>query len=87
MQRIWLEEDAKTVEQADVFDGWGRLQYRVGFDDFRTVESLRHPYAMTISDKQGPLWSLDTEKFWAQVSIPESSYTLEASDLEGVNYN
>lgn len=85
-QRIWFKEDANVVEQVDVFDGWGRFQYRVWFGDFRLQESLYQPYAIMISDKEGPLWSLDTEKFQAQVSIPDGAFTLEAHDLPGATH-
>jgi hypothetical protein len=80
-QRIWFKEDGNVVEQVDVFDNWGHLEYRVCFGDFRRQGSLYHPYAMIISDNEGLLWSLDTERFQAPVSIPDGAFTLDTRDL------
>jgi hypothetical protein len=85
-QRIWFKEDENVVEQVDVFDGWGRFQYRVWFGDFRLQELLYHPYAMMISDSEGPLCSLETEKFQAQISIPDGAFILEAYDVPGATH-
>jgi hypothetical protein len=82
IERITLKEDAKLVEQVEVFDSWGNLQYRVAFSQFRQMESLCLPHRMAISNAAGPLWLLTVEKFWTRVSIPEEAYTLEVSGAE-----
>ena len=87
IEKIWIEDDAETVEQVDVFDGWGHLQYRVCFSDFHPSDSLLLPHVMVISDPSGPLWSLTVEKFWTRVSIPEGAYTLEKWDVTGMDLN
>ena len=82
IEKIWLKDDEKGVEQVEVFDGWGNLQYKVAFSDFDQMESLCLPHRIAISDTQGLLWSLTVEKFWTKVSIPEGAYTLEVSSAE-----
>jgi len=44
IERIWLKGDAKAVEQVEVFDGWGNLQYRTAFSEFHQMESLCLPH-------------------------------------------
>lgn len=85
IEKIWLKHDANTVEQIEVFDGWGELQYRVTFNEFHQMESLCLPHRIAISDRQGPLWSLTVEKLWTNVVIPDGAYTLEVSDSEVVD--
>lgn len=76
IEKMWLKDDAKGVEQVEVFDCWGNLQYRVAFSEFHQMESLCLPHRIAISDTHGPLWSLTVEKFWTKVSIPDGAYNL-----------
>jgi hypothetical protein len=87
IERIWLKGDAKAVEQVEVFDGWGNLQYRTAFSEFHQMESLCLPHRIAISNADGPLWSLTVEKFWTKVSIPEEAYTLEVSGAKVIDLN
>lgn len=88
IEKLWLNDDGGIVEQVDVFDGWGRLQYRVCFSDFHPSDSLLLlPHAVLISDLQGPLWSLTVEKFWTGIRIPEGVYTLDKGDAWGMDLN
>lgn len=85
IEKIWLKGDAKAIEQVEVFDDWGNLQYRTAFSEFHQMEALCLPHRIAISDADGPLWSLKVEKFWTKVSIPEEAYTLEVSGAEVVD--
>ncbi len=86
-ERLWLKDDAKAVEQVEVFDGWGILQYRIAFSEFHQIESGCLPHRIAISKADGPLWSLTVEKFWTKVSIPKEAYTLEVSGAQVIDLN
>ncbi len=79
VEKIWLQDDAKTVERVEVLDEWGELQYRIVFSEFHQTESFRLPHNIAISDPEGPVWSLMVERFWINVAIPDGAYTLEVS--------
>jgi hypothetical protein len=87
VEKIWLNDNATTVEQLEVFDGWGHLQYRIAFSEFHQVDSRQLPYKVEISDPKGPLWSLIVERFWTNISIPDGAYTLDipGSQITGPN--
>ena len=80
VEKIWLK-NGEIVEQVEVFDTWGDLQYRVAFSEFRQTESFWLPHTMAISDNEGPVCSLTLERFWANVSIPAGAFTLEVSGI------
>jgi hypothetical protein len=82
IEKIWLKDDGNGVEQVEVFDGWGNLQYRVAFSEFHQMESLCLPHKIAISDTEGLIWLLTVEKFWTGVSIPDGVYTLEVPGAE-----
>ena len=87
IEKIWLKDDETTVEQIEVFDGWGDLQYRIAFSEFYDVESYDLPHRIEISDPEGPLWSIIVERFWTNVAIPEGAYNLEVSGGEVTDLN
>ncbi len=87
VEKIWLKDDETTVEQIEVFDGWGQLQYRVAFSEFHQVESFLLPHRIEISDPDGPLWSIMVERFWTNVSIPDGAYNLDVSGEEVTDLN
>ena len=87
IEKIWLKDDGKGVEQVEVFDSWGNLQYRVAFSEFHEMESLCLPHRIAISDTEGPIWLLTVEKFWTGVSIPDGVYTLEVSGAQVIDLN
>jgi outer membrane biogenesis lipoprotein LolB len=77
VEKVWLKDDAKTVEKVEVFDGWGDLRYRIVFSEFQQAESFWLPHRIEISDPEGPVCSLMVEKFWTNVSVPEEAFILE----------
>ncbi|MBW1739553.1 MAG: DUF4292 domain-containing protein [Deltaproteobacteria bacterium] len=85
IEKIWLRDDAKVIEQVEVFDGWGNLQYRIAFSEFQQVESICVPQRIVASEPQGVLWVLMVEKFWTQVSIPDGAYTLEVPEAQMID--
>lgn len=87
IEKIWLNEDAMAVEQVEVFDSWGNLQYRVSFSELHHVESFCLPHRIAISDREGPIWSLTVEKFWTKVSIPDGAYTLKVPGAQVIDLN
>jgi hypothetical protein len=87
VEKIWLKEDETTIEQIEVFDGWGDLQYRIGFSEFQYVETFHLPHRIEISDPEGPLWSIMVEKFWINIAIPNGAYNLDVSGSEVTDLN
>lgn len=87
VEKIWLKDDAKTVERVEVFDEWGDLRYRIAFSEFDQTESFRLPHRVAISDSEGPVSSLIVERFWTNVSIPDGAYTLEVSGARVTDLN
>jgi len=87
VEKIWLKDDETTVEQIEVFDGWGHLQYRIAFSEFHHVEPFHLPHKIDISDPEGPLWSIMVERFWTNVSIPDGAYNLNVSGGEVTDLN
>jgi hypothetical protein len=77
VEKIWLKDNATTVEQVAVFDGWGHLQYKIAFSEFKEVDSRPVAHRVEISDPEGALWSLIVERFWTNISIPDGAYTLD----------
>jgi hypothetical protein len=74
VERIWITDAGKTVEAIEVFDGRGHLHYRAAFDQEQEVEGLEVPKRVIISNNQGPVLSLQVERFWTNVHIPEGAY-------------
>jgi hypothetical protein len=72
---MWITNGGKTVEAIEVFDGRGNLQYRAAFNRVQEVEGLGFPQRIIISNEQGPVLSLQVERFWTKVDIPEGAYT------------
>jgi hypothetical protein len=70
-------DDETTVEQIEVFDGWGDLQYRIAFSEFRHVETFHLPHRIEISDPEGPLWYIMVERFWTNIAVPDGAYNLD----------
>jgi len=87
VEKIWLKDDAMTVEQVEVFDEWGDLQYRIVFCEFHQVESFHLPHSVEISDPEGSLWSIMVERFWTNISIPDGAYTLKVSGAQVTELN
>ncbi len=87
IERMWLKDDARAVEQVEVFDGWGNIEYRIALSEFHQIESHYLPHRIAISNADGPIWSLTVEKFWTKVSIPEEAYTLEVSGAQLIDLN
>lgn len=87
VEKIWLMEDERTVEQIEVFDGWGHLKYRLVFSEFHHVGSFHLPHRIEIADPEGPLWSITVERFWTNVSIPDEAYNLDISGGEVTDLN
>lgn len=74
VERMWITDGGKTVEAIEVFDGRGHLHYRAAFNQVQEVEGLEVPQRIIISNKQGPVLSLQVEKFWTNAHIPEGAY-------------
>ena len=87
IEKIWLKDDAKAVEQVEVFDSWGNAQYRVAFSEFHEVESLFLPHRIAISNTDGSLWSLTVEKYQTKISIPDGAFTLDVSGAQMMDLN
>ena len=87
IEKIWLKDDAKAVEQVEVFDSWGNVQYRVAFSEFHEVESLFLPHKIAISNTEELLWSLTVEKFETMISIPDGAYTLDVPGAQVTDLN
>jgi len=79
VEKIWLKDNAKTVEKVEVFDGWGDLRYRIVFGEYRQTESFWLPHRIEVSDKEGAVCSLMVEKFWTNMSVPEGAFVLEVA--------
>jgi hypothetical protein len=87
VEKIWLKDNATTVEQVAVFDGWGDLQYKIAFSEFQEVDSRPLAHRVEISDPEGPLWSLIVERFWTNISIPDGAYTLDVPGTQVTDPN
>ena len=84
VERMWITNGGKTVEAIEVFDGRGNLQYRAAFNQVREAEGLEVPQTIIISNEQGPVLSIQVERFWTKVDIPEGAYTPQlACDSDG----
>ena len=79
VERLWITDGGKTVEGVEVFDGRGNLHYTAAFKQGQEVEGLGIPQGIIISNKQGPVLSLQVERFWTDVHIPEGAYTPQLS--------
>ena len=74
---MWIEDVGTTVGRVEVFDGWGRFRYMAAFEQFHEVEGVVVPQKIILSDDQGSVLSLELERFWTKVEIPEDAYTFE----------
>jgi hypothetical protein len=74
VERMWIAEGGKTVEEIEVFNGRGKLQYRVAFTQVREVKGVWIPRRIIISNEQDPVLSLHVEEFLTEVAIPEGAY-------------
>jgi len=77
IEKMWLEDDGKTVARVEVFDGWGHLQYTTEYSTFEKIEGFWIPHEMVISHPQGMSLSMKVDRFWTKVPIPVDAYRLD----------
>jgi hypothetical protein len=75
VERMWIANDGNTVEAIEAFDGRGNLHYKAAFNQVQDLEGRGVPHRIIISNEQGPVLSLQVERFWTEVDIPEGAYT------------
>ena len=74
VERMWIAQGGKTVEEIEVFNGLGKFQYRAAFNQVQEVEGIWIPQRIIISNEQGPVLSLHVEEFQTEVAIPAGAY-------------
>jgi len=85
VEKIWLTDKGRCTERFQLFDRWGNLKYTATFSRFQVMEGVCFPQKIIISHVQGKTLSLDVERFWTAIPIPDDAFTLELSDTEVVD--
>ncbi len=84
-EKIWFDNDLKTVKEVELFDPWGDLKYVVKFSRFKDVSGTLIPYRISVLQEDKIDMLLDVSRFYIQVPIPEEAFTLGFPDAQAMD--
>ena len=77
IEKIYLTGDKKNPWKIEVFNGKGRLRYRAEFKGMRDIQGFRVPVRLDISNDAGDGFSLEIDRYLANVSVSASMFVLK----------
>ncbi|MFO8085248.1 MAG: hypothetical protein R6U27_13120 [Desulfobacterales bacterium] len=75
-QKIYPDKKADYIRAIEVYKGSGELKYRAEFSMITTVDEIRVPYRLEISNGEGTAVELLVSRFWPHAEILRSSFVL-----------
>jgi outer membrane lipoprotein-sorting protein len=82
LERIYLDEPQKMVQKIEVLNINGSLGFRAIFEKMQIVNGYSVPSVLKIVNDEGVSFQLNVEKYWANVPISSSVFTLRPPDDE-----
>ncbi len=76
-QKIYLDKNADHIRAIEVYDGSGDMKYRADFSRFTTVNGVRLPYLLEISNAEGTTVELLVNRYWPHEKIDPSSFVIK----------
>ncbi len=81
IEKIYLTGDNKSAWKIEVFNGKGRLRYRAEFKSMQDIQGFRVPVRLDISNDTGDGFSLEIDRYLANVSVSPSMFVLKPPTL------
>jgi hypothetical protein len=77
IEKVYLTGDNKSAWKIEVFNAKGRLRYRAEFKNMRDIQGFRVPVRLDISNDTGDGFSLEIDRYLANVSVSPSMFVLK----------
>ncbi len=79
VEKIYLDKKA-NIYGVEIFNGAGSLLYRAVFGRMDKINEFQVPSKLVISNDDGVIFKLDIDKYWADVSVSSSIFSLRPLD-------
>jgi hypothetical protein len=76
VEKIYVDEDKKRVRKVEMFSSRHELLYRAEFKRMQSIHGFRVPSRLVISNGKGAGFSLDIDRYIANVSVSPSMFIL-----------
>jgi hypothetical protein len=77
IEKVYLTGDKKRAWKIEVYKGKGRLRYRAEFKNMLEIQGYRVPVRLDISNDKGDGFSLEIDRYRANVSVSPSVFVLK----------
>lgn len=78
IEKIFIDRATQEVRKIEIYDERGALAYRAVFDKMQMVHGYAVPKTLSIESFEGASTRLVIEKYWTNISINLSAFTLKA---------
>ena len=79
VQKIYLDHSRSVVEKIEIYKWWKKA-YQAVFAQVRQVNNHRIPFDLTISNGQNHGFRVTSDRYWADVVVKPSMFSLEPGD-------
>ena len=79
VQKIYLDPSRSVVEKIEIYKWWKKA-YQAVFAQVRQVKDHRIPFDLTISDGGNQGFRVTNDRYWADVVVKPSMFSLEPGD-------
>ena len=77
VEKIYLDRDKKRVRKLEMFSPREKLLYRAEFESMQSIHGFQVPLRLVISNDKGAGFSLDIDRYIANVSVSPSLFVLK----------
>lgn len=75
-QKIFYDANLSQVQQVDVFNRSGALQYRAEVKSTQQIDGFQVPQRLRLSNDNGIDFLLEIHRYWVNVEVPPSVFVL-----------
>jgi outer membrane biogenesis lipoprotein LolB len=79
VQKIYLDPSRSVVLKVEIYKWW-KKEYQAVFAQVRQVNDHRIPFDLTISDGERKGFRVAIDRYWADVAVTPSLFSLESGD-------
>lgn len=76
-QKIFLDPTHMTVDACEIFNAFGSLVYRAELAGHHPIREFTIPASITLSGENGAVFRLRVDRYWANIAVSPSVFTLE----------
>jgi len=76
IEKIYLDENKLNIQKVEIFNSSGSLKYRAVFITMQSIKGYHVPLKLLISNDGGDGFTLDIERYIADVSVSPSMFVL-----------